>query len=190
MSVRAIPRLIVFRPGDANEVAETWRVVMQLKRQPALLALSRQGIPTLDRSKYASAAGVAKGAYILADSNGKPDVIMMGTGSELQLCVEAYEKLKEEGIKARVVSMPSWELFENQSAEYKAKVLPPDVRARVAVEAGTSLGWKEYIGNDGIVVARTDFGASAPIKELLKHFGFTVENVVAKAHEVIQKTKS
>lgn len=191
MSLRAVPRLMVFRPADANEVAETWRVVMQMNHQPVAMAFTRQAVPTFDRTKYAPASGVAKGAYIMADSgDGKPEVILMGTGSEVQLCVGAYEKLVAEGVKARVVSMPCWKLFENQSPEYKNQVFPPDVRARVAVEAGTSLGWKEYVGHDGIVVARTDFGASAPIKDLLKHFGFTIEDVAAKAREVIQKTKS
>ena len=189
MSLRAIPRLLTFRPADANEVAETWRVIMPLKKQPVVLALTRQGVPTFDRSKYASAAGVAKGAYIMADSGGTPEIILMGTGSEVQLCVGAYEQLTAEGVKARVVSMPCWELFEQQSPEYKKQVLPPEVRTRVAVEAGTTLGWKEYVGSDGVVVGRTDFGASAPIKDLLKHFGFTVENVVAKAREVMQSVK-
>jgi transketolase len=189
MSLRAIPRLLVFRPGDANEVTETWRVLMQIKHQPSLMALTRQPIPTFDRTKYASAAGVAKGAYIMADSDGKPEVILMGTGSEVQLCVAAYEKLAAEGVKARVVSMPCWELFEKQSAEYKNEVFPSDVRARVAVEAGTSLGWKEYVGDFGLVVARSDFGASAPIKELLKEFGFTVDNVLAKVRESMKKAK-
>ena len=191
MSLRAIPRLLVFRPADANEVAETWRTIMPIMHQPVLMAYTRQAVPTFDRTKYASAAGVAKGAYIMADAEGgKPELILMGTGSEVQLCVGAYEKLTAEGVKARVVSMPCWELFEKQSPEYKNQVFPPEVRARVAVEAGTSLGWKEYIGSDGIVVARSDFGASAPIKELLKEFGFTVENVVAKAREVLSKTKA
>ena len=190
MSLRAIPRLLTFRPADANEVAETWRTIMPIMHQPVLMAFTRQGVPTFARKKDASAAGVAKGAYIMADADGgKPELILMGTGSEVQLCVEAYEKLTAEGVKARVVSMPCWELFEKQSAEYKLQVLPPDVRARVAVEAGTSLGWKEYVGSDGIVVARADFGASAPIKDLLKHFGFTVDNVVAKAKEVLAKVK-
>jgi len=189
MSLRAIPRLMVFRPADANEVAETWRLIMQFKKQPALMALTRQAVPTFDRSKYAPAAGVAKGAYIMAGSDGTPDIILMGTGSEVQLCVQAYEQLTAEGVKARVVSMPCWELFEEQSADYKLQVLPPEVRARVAVEAGTSLGWREYVGDDGIVVSRDDFGASAPIKDLLQHFGFTVENVVAQAHSAIKKTK-
>lgn len=191
MSLRAIPRLLTFRPADANEVAETWRTIMPIMHQPVLMAYTRQAVPTFDRTKYASAAGVAKGAYIMADADGgKPELILMGTGSEVQLCVGAYEKLTAEGVKARVVSMPCWELFEKQSPEYKIQVLPPDVRARVAVEAGTSLGWKEYIGHEGIVVARTDFGASAPIKELLKEFGFTVDNVVAKAKEVMAKVKA
>jgi len=190
VSMRAVPRLLVFRPADANEVAETWRAIMPIQHQPVLMAFTRQGVPTFDRKKYASAAGVAEGAYIMADADGgKPELILIGTGSEVQLCVGAYEKLSAEGIKARVVSMPCWELFEKQPPEYKIQVLPPDVRARVAVEAGTSLGWKEYVGNDGVVVARNDFGASAPIKELLKEFGFTVDNVVAKAKEVLAKVK-
>ncbi len=189
MSLRAIPRLLVFRPADANEVAETWRTIMPIKKQPVLLALTRQGVPTFDRTKYAPAAGVAQGAYIMADSGGTPDVILIGTGSEVQLCIGAYEKLTAEGVKARVVSMPCWKLFEDQSAEYKRKVLPPEVKARVAVEAGTTFGWKEYVGSDGLVVGHADFGASAPIKELMKHFGFTVDDVVAKAKETMKKAK-
>ncbi len=189
MSLRAIPRLLVFRPADANEVSETWRVIMPMKKQPVLLALTRQGVPTFDRTKYASAAGLAQGAYIMADSGGTPEVILIGTGSEVQLCVGAYEKLTAEGVKARVVSMPCWKLFEQQSAEYKRKVLPPEVRARVAVEAGTTFGWKEYVGSEGLVVGHADFGASAPIKELMKHFGFTVDDVVAKAKQSIKNAK-
>src|SRR5208283_5792690 len=146
MSLRAIPRLMVFRPADANEVAESWRYIMQLKKLPALLALTRQAVPTFDRGRYASAAGTVKGAYVMADSGGTPDIILMGTGSEVQLCIGAYEKFTAEGVKARVVSMPCWRLFEEQSTEYKVQVLPPDVRARVAVEAGARLGWSEYIG--------------------------------------------
>jgi len=190
MSLRAMPRLMVFRPADANEVSETWRYIMPLKNEPVLLALTRQAVPTFDRSKYASAAGVAKGAYVLADSSGTPDVILMGTGSEVQLCVGAYEKLAADGVKARVVSMPCWELFEKQPPEYKAEVLPPAVRARVAVEAGTTFGWSEYVGEYGEVVGRDDFGASAPIKDIMTHFGFTIDNVVAKARMAIGKTKS
>jgi transketolase len=189
MSLRAMPRMLVFRPADANEVAETWRVIMPLKKQPALMALTRQGVPTFDRTKYASAAGVAQGAYIMADSGGTPEIILMGTGSEVQLCVGAYEKLTAEGVKARVVSMPCWELFEQQSAEYKRKVLPPEVKARVAVEAGTTFGWAVYVGPDGLVVGHSDFGASAPIKDLMKHFGFTVDNVLAKARESMKNAK-
>ncbi len=190
MSLRAIPRLLTFRPGDANEVAETWRYVMTLKHQPALLALSRQAMPTLDRTKFASASGVAKGAYVLADSGGTPEVILIGTGSEVQLCVGAFDKLTAEGVKVRVVSMPSWELFEKQSAEYNTEVLPPSVRARVSVEAGTTFGWSKYIGDAGEAVGHDDFGASAPIKELMTHFGFTVDNVVAKARLSMSKAKA
>jgi transketolase len=133
---------------------------------------------------------LAKGAYVMADSGGTADIILMGTGSEVQLCVGAYERLTAEGVKARVVSMPCWKLFEEQPEDYKRQVLPPEVRARVAVEAGTSLGWSEYVGPDGYVVSHDDFGASAPLKELLQHFGFTVDNVVAKAREVMKKTKT
>ena len=188
-SFRAIPHMMTIRPADANEVAAAWRVIMPLKNQPVALVLTRQGVPTFDRSKYAPAEGLAQGAYILADSGGTPDVILIGTGSEVQLCVGAYEQLTGEGVKARVVSMPCWELFERQSAEYKEKVFPRQVRARLAVEAGASLGWSKYIGPDGDTVTHDDFGASAPYKEILKHFGFTVDNVVAKARALIKKTK-
>ena len=190
MSLRAMPRLLVFRPGDANEVSETWRYIMQLQHEPVVIALTRQAIPTFDRTKYGSASGVAKGAYVLADSKGTPDVILIGTGSEVQLCVGAYEKLTAEGVKARVVSMPCWELFEKQPAEYRSEVLPPAVRARVAVEAGATFGWTEFVGDDGEVVGHDDFGASAPIKELMTNFGFTVDNVIAKARLAIGKAKS
>jgi transketolase len=189
MSLRAIPRLLLFRPADANEVAEAWRYIMPLKKVPAALALTRQGVPTFDRAKYASAAGLAKGAYVMADTGGIPEIILIGTGSEVQLCVGAYERLTAEGVKARVVSMPCWRLFEEQSDEYKRQVLPPEVRARLAVEAGTSLGWSQYVGPHGDVVSRDDFGASAPLRDLLKHFGFTVDDVVAKARKVMKNTK-
>ena len=185
MALRATPRLYLVRPADANEVAECWRFIMNLKKEPVALILSRQALPTFDRTRYASAAGAQKGAYVLADCDGTPDVILMGTGSEVQWCVGAYEQLLAEGIKARVVSMPCWEAFEHQPKEYKERVLPPAVKARVAVEAGTSLGWKEYVGTDGRVIARSDFGASAPVKDLLKHFGFTIENVVKVAKEAM-----
>jgi len=189
MSIRAIPRILLFRPADANEVAQTWRYIMPLKSVPVALALTRQAIPTFDRTKYASAAGLAKGGYVMADSGGTPDIILMGTGSEVQLCVGAYERLTSEGVKARVVSMPCWRLFEDQPAEYKQQVFPSGVRARLAVEAGTSLGWSQYVGPDGDVVSHDDFGASAPLKDLLKHFGFTVDDVVARARKVMDKVK-
>jgi transketolase len=185
-SLRAMPNMIVLRPGDANEVVEAWRVILQLQESPATLVLSRQAMPTLDRSKYAPASGVAKGAYVLADApGGKPDVILMGTGSELSLCVSAYEKLTSEGICARVVSMPSWELFDKQESTYKDSVLPPSVTARVSVEMGATFGWERYTGSKGRNIGMHRFGASAPIKDLLKYFGFTVDHVVAEAHAVL-----
>jgi transketolase len=187
-TLRATPGLMTLRPGDANEVTEAWKVVMQLRKEPAALVLSRQAVPTFDRTKYASAAGVAKGAYILADApGGKPDVILMGTGTEVTLCVAAYEQLTAEGVKARVVSMPSWDLFEKQSAEYKEQVLPAAVKARVGVEQASAFGWDRYVGASGKVVAMRSFGASAPLKDLQKKFGFTVENVVATAREVMKR---
>ena len=181
-ALRAIPGLIVLRPADANEVVEAWRVVMQLKHAPVALALTRQALPTLDRTRYRGAAGVARGAYILADADdAKPQVILIGTGSEVSLCVEAYEQLKKEGVRARVVSMPSWELFEQQSREYREQVLPAAVTARVAVEQGTRFGWAQYAGMNGAVIGMKSFGASAPFQNLQKKFGFTVENIVAAA---------
>ncbi len=189
LSLRSVPRLIDFRPADANEVAVAWKTILQLHNTPAAMALSRQPLPTFDRTKYASADGVAKGGYVLADSEGKPELILMGTGSEVQLCINAHEELKKQGVHSRVVSLPSWKLFQQQSEEYRNSVLPPDVRARVSVEAGTDLGWREYVGMDGAIIARSGFGASAPIKDLLKHFGFTVENVVAQSKKVLEKTR-
>lgn len=183
MSLRAMPRMIVIRPADANEVAEAWRVIMERRQDPVSLVLTRQAVPTFDRAKYASAAGLRKGAYVLADAGGTPDVILIGTGSEVQLCLGAHEQLVADGVKSRVVSMPSWELFEKQTEEYRESVLPKAVEARVAVEAGTDLGWSEYVGSKGRVIARSDFGASAPLKDLFKQFGFTVENVVRQARE-------
>jgi transketolase len=187
MAIRAIPRIIDMRPGDANEVSEAWRVAMNLKHEPIAFILSRQPMPTLDRSKYASAAGVAKGAYVLGDSKGEPEVILIGTGSELQFAVAAHEQLTGEGIRSRVVSMPSWKLFQKQPEDYRNSVLPKAVKARVSIEAGTNLGWREYVGDEGIVIARSDFGASAPIKDLYKQFGFTSENVVAQAKKLLKK---
>jgi transketolase len=187
-SLRAMPGLMLIRPADANEVVEAWKIIAQLKHEPAALVLSRQPVPTFDRSKYGAAAGVAKGGYILADAtDGKPEVILMGTGSEVSLCVNAYEQLKTEGIKARVVSIPSWNLFDRQSDEYKAKVLPPEVKARVAVEQASTFGWSQYVGPTGIVIGMHRFGASAPIKDLQKKFGFTTENVVAAARKAMGK---
>jgi len=187
ISLRAIPGLITLRPADANEVAEAWRVVMQFRHEPACLILSRQNLPTLDRTKYASASGLAKGAYILADAPGaKPDVILIGTGSEVSLCVDAYEQLTRDGIQARVVSMPSWELFEHQSEEYRATVLPPHLSARVSVEQASTFGWDRYASRR---IGMHTFGASAPLKELQKKFGFTPDAVIAAAKEAIAKSK-
>ena len=181
-ALRAIPGLLLLRPADANEVVEAWRVIMPLKHQPVALALTRQALPTLDRTKYGAAAGLAKGAYILADAdNAQPQVILIGTGSEVSLCVDAYEQLKKEGIRARVVSMPSWELFEQQSKQYREQVLPSSITARVAVEQGVTFGWAQYVGPKGAVIGMKSFGASAPFQHLQKKFGFTVENVVAAA---------
>ncbi len=185
--LRSIPGLIVLRPGDSNEVVEAWKVIMKQRHEPTVLVLSRQPLPTLDRTKY-GAADVAKGGYILADAEGgKPDVILLATGSEVGLCVTAYEKLKAEGVKARVVSLPSWELFEHQPAEYRASVLPPAVKARVAVEQASTFGWAQYVGTDGAIIAMRTFGASAPLKELQKKFGFEPDTVVKAAKEQVAK---
>ncbi len=183
VSLRAIPGMVVLRPGDANEVAEAWRVIMQLHEQPACLVLSRQAMPTLDRGKYASASGVAKGAYILADCEGDPEVILMATGTELSLVVAAYETLKAEGIRARAVSFPSWKLFEAQPEAYRHQVLPPHITGRVAVEQGATVGWDRYIGSSGAIIGMHSFGASAPLSALLTKFGFTPDAVVAEARK-------
>jgi transketolase len=193
LSLRAIPHLTVLRPADANEVAEAWKVAMEIEnytqgeRGPIALILSRQALPTVDRSKYAAADGVKKGAYVLADSDGEPDVILMATGSEVQWCMAAYDQLQADGMKARVVSMPSWEIFEHQPKAYRDAVLPPACRARIAVEMASTLGWDRYVGFDGLIIARRDFGASAPLKDLLKEFGFTVEHIVAEAKVMVGK---
>jgi transketolase len=184
VSLRAIPGMIVIRPCDANEVAEAWRHVMGLKEQPACLILSRQALPTLDRTKYASASGLHKGAYVLAQhGEGDPEVILMATGSEVGLVVPAYEKLVDEGIRARVVSFPSWDLFEAQPEEYRHSVLPPHVTGRLAVEQASTIGWDRYIGSSGAVIGMHTFGASAPMAALLKKFGFTPEAVLAEARK-------
>ena len=189
ISLRAIPGLITLRPGDANEVVEAYRYVMQLRHQPAVLALSRQPLPTLDRSKYASAAGVAQGAYVLANSpGGNPEVIIIASGSEVSLAVEAHEKLLTEGIRSRVVSMPSWEIFEHQAQSYRDGVLPPSVKARVAVEQGSTFGWERYVGHSGDVIGMNTFGASAPLKELQRKFGFEPDQVVMAAKKQLGKS--
>ncbi|MBI3866160.1 MAG: transketolase [Planctomycetia bacterium] len=188
VSLRAIPGLITLRPGDANEVVEAWRVIMPLKHEPVALALTRQALPTLDRTKYAPASGLAKGAYVLADAAaGKPDVILIGTGSAVGLCVTAYESLKAEGIAVRLVSMPSWELFEKQTAEYRNSVLPPQVTARVSVEEGSTLGWGHYVGPTGCSIGMHSFGSSGPMKDVYKKFGFTADRVIAAAKEQLAK---
>ena len=187
-SLRAIPGLLVLRPGDANEVTEAWRVILQLHREPAALILTRQAVPTVDRAKYAAASGVAQGAYILAEAKGgKPEAILIATGSEVPLCLEAYEKLSAEGLRVRLVSMPSWELFERQPQAYRDAVLPPEITARVSVEMGVTQGWERYVGAKGRMLGMTTFGASAPLKDLLKKFGFVPEGVMAAARSVLAK---
>jgi len=188
-SLRAMPGMVVLRPGDANEVVEAWKATLQMKHEPVSMVLTRQALPTLDRNKYAAAAGLAKGGYVLAESQGKPDLILIGTGSELSLCVAAYEKLTAEGTRVRVVSLPSWELFEKQTQAYRDSVLPPDVRARVSVEAGSVFGWERYVGLDGAILGMTTFGASAPAKDLFKKYGFTVEHVLEAARGVLAREK-
>jgi len=188
-ALRGIPGLIVLRPADAAETVEAWRAVAKLHHQPAALILTRQAVPVIDRSKYASAAGVSRGAYVLADvQDGKPDVLLLATGSEVTLCLDAYERLRAEGIRARVVSMPSWELFDDQPNEYRDAVIPPSVRARVSVEQASTFGWSKYVGDTGQSIGMRSFGASAPLKQLLQKFGFTVENIVAAARDQIRLT--
>lgn len=190
VALRSIPGLVTLRPADANEVAEAWRVIVGSAHGPVCLALTRQPVPTFDRKRYASAAGVARGAYVMADADrGKPQVILIGTGSEVALCVEAYEALKQEGVAARLVSMPSWELFEQQDPAYRDSVLPPAVKARVSVEAGSVIGWDRYVGPTGARIGMHSFGASAPIKDVMKAFGFTPKNVLAVAKQQLGLAK-
>ena len=184
--LRSVPNMIVIRPGDANETAYAWSVAIETKSQPVVLALSRQNVPTLDRTQYASADGLRKGAYVLKDCEGEPQLILIGTGAEVGLCVQAAEKLNGEGVRTRVVSMPSWELFEAQDKSYRDSVLPPNVHARLAVEAGCRQGWERWVGDYGSGVGVNKFGASAPGGEMLKHYGFTVENVVEKAKALLR----
>jgi transketolase len=193
LSLRAIPGLITLRPADANEVVEAWRMIMQFRHEPVALILTRQALPTLDRTTYASAEGVQRGAYILAEAqNGTPEVLLLATGSEVALCVEAYEQLKAEGIQARVVSMPSWEIFEyycRQHPEYREHVLPAAVTARVSVEQASTLGWARYVGSSGHTIGMETFGASAPLKELQRKFGFTPESIVTAAKEQVAQRR-
>ena len=186
MSLRAIPGMVVIRPADANEVSEAWRVVMKLKHRPAAIVCSRQPLPTIDRNAFAPASGLAKGAYVLADApDGKPSVILIGTGSEVSLCMAAREKLTAKGIAARVVSMPSWELFDEQDQAYQDSVLPPSITARVTVEQATPIGWDRYAGRTGKIIAMHSFGMSAPIAAVAQHFGFTPDRVVEIAKQAM-----
>jgi transketolase len=188
-NLRSLPGLLVIRPCDANEVVEAWKIIMKQRHTPAALILTRQALPTLDRGKYAAASGLARGAYILADApNGNPDVLLLATGSEVALCVQAYEQLAREGIKARVVSMPCWRLFEDQDQTYRDSVLPPMVKARVSVEEGSAFGWERYVGESGESLGMHFFGASAPLKSLQKKFGFTPEHVVEAAKVQLRRT--
>jgi transketolase len=189
-ALRMVPGLIVLRPADANETTEAWKVIMKQHHVPAAIVLSRQALPIIDRSKYAAAAGVARGAYVLAEAaGGKPDVLLLATGSEVVLCLEAHERLKADGIKSRVVSMPSWELFDDQPQDYRDSVLPPDVSARVSVEQASTFGWAKYVGAAGYSIGMRSFGASAPLKDLVKKFGFTTEHVVEAAQEQVKRAK-
>jgi transketolase len=177
---------VVLRPADANEVVEAYRYILQLRHKPAVLALSRQPLPTLDRSKYTPACGVARGAYVLADApGGNPEVILIASGSEVSLAVDAHENLLGEGIRSRVVSMPSWDIFEHQTQDYRDSVLPPSVKARVAIEQASTFGWRQYVGDSGQVIGMKTFGASAPLKELQRKFGFEPDRVVAVAKKVL-----
>ncbi|MBO0754355.1 MAG: transketolase [Bradyrhizobiaceae bacterium] len=190
IALRSIPGLITLRPADANEVVEAWRVIIPLQHQPSCIVLSRQPLPTLDRARYAPAAGLSRGAYVLADApDAKPEVILIGTGSEVALCVEAYERLRQEGVAARVVSMPSWELFEQQDQSYRDAVLPPHVTARVSAEMGSVIGWDRYVGTTGAKLGMNTFGSSAPLKDLLTKFGFTSAGVMAAAKEQIASSQ-
>ena len=192
LSLRAIPGLVTIRPCDANEVAEAWRITLGFRHQPVAIVLTRQALPTLDRTKYAAASGLAKGAYVLADAGGEgmPDVVLIGTGSEVSLCVAAHELLINDGIRSRVVSMPSWELFDRQPADYRDSVLPPAVTARVAVEQASTLGWERYAGATGSILGMKTFGASAPLKELQRKFGFEPERVVAAAKQQLHHNRT
>jgi transketolase len=186
VSLRAVPGLVVLRPADANEVVEAYRYILQLRHQPAVIALSRQPLPTFDRTRYAPAAGVAKGAYVMADAaGGPPEIILIASGSEVALVIEAHESLSARGVRSRVVSMPSWDIFEHQPQSYREHVLPPGVKTRLAVEQASALGWERYVGDNGRVIGMKAFGASAPLKELQRRFGFEPEKVVEAALQML-----
>ena len=188
-SMRAIPGLVTLRPADANEVVEAYRFILQLRHQPAVLVLSRQPLPTLDRTRYSPASGLARGAYVLADAGGGvPELILIASGSEVSLAIEAHEALIREGIRSRVVSMPSWDIFELQSEEYRHTVLPPSVKRRIAIEQASTLGWERYVGDSGTIIGMRTFGASAPLKELQRKFGFEPERAVAVAKKLLGRT--
>jgi transketolase len=188
-ALRAIPGLDTIRPGDANETVAAWKVALTHTHEPTALILSRQPIPTLDRSKYAAASGLERGGYVLADCEGEPELILIGTGSELPLVVAAHEKLSGEGVRSRVVSLPSWYLFEKQDKAYRDSVLPRQVRARLAVEQGGAIGWDRYVGPDGATITMSTFGASAPIAKLQEKFGFTLDNVCKVARDLMEKAQ-
>jgi transketolase len=188
-SLRAMPGLVTIRPADANEVREAWRFAMQSKR-PTALSLSRQALPVLDRQSYGPASGLLRGAYVLADGDkGAPDVILLSSGSEVALCIEAHDRLAKDGISARVVSMASWELFEEQEPAYRNQVLPPAIRARVSVEAASLFGWDRYVGRDGARIGMTTFGASGPYRDVYRHFGITVEHIIETAKKQVARNK-
>jgi transketolase len=189
MSLRVIPRLVVIRPGDANETRCAWQVALKRNKGPTSLILTRQAVPTLDREKFAPAEGLFRGAYVLNPGESSPELILMATGSELSLIVGAEAVLRERGVRVRLVSMPSWELFEAESEEYRQSVLPPSVKARISVEAGCSLGWTRWVGSEGETIAVDRFGASAPGSRVMKEYGFSVENVVAKAEAYLKKIR-
>jgi len=184
-ALRCIPNMISIRPADANETVAAWKFAIEYKNGPVALLLTRQKLPTIDRTKYPSADNLTKGAYVLVENSSTPDLILIGTGSEVPLALSAYDQLIKEGNKVRVVSMPSWELFERQSKEYRNSVLPPNVKKRIAIEALVPMGWEKYVGDDGKIIGMNSFGTSAPVDVIFKHFGFTVENVVKAAKEIL-----
>jgi len=190
-SLRAIPGLTVIRPADANETAEAWKMAIEHKGGPVAIILTRQNVPVIDRSKFNPATGLRKGAYVLADSTSKkPEIILIATGSEVHLAIDVYEKLKAEGVQARVVNMPSWELFEQQPETYRNKILLPEVTRRISIEAGSTQGWHRYVGLEGEAIGIDHFGASAPMKILLRGFGFTSENILNKVRSLLTRKKS